>query len=71
MPRFAPETTRVLKERMALRAPEFKFTKEDVEEITKLTGMNEQQLLMWMHHFRHRFVTLEERLSFCSLDNQV
>jgi len=71
MPRFAPETTRVLKERMALRAPEFKFTEHDVSEITQLTGMSEAQIQKWAEIFRYRYVTVEERLVHLSLTNPV
>ena len=68
MPRFPEGSVACLKRMMLIRAPQFRFSAGDVEDIVKETGLNQAQVQVWADHFRMRYESEKERTDFLKSD---
>ena len=68
MPRFDDSFVPLLKSTLLQRMPDCLFTSEDVDMITRETGLSASQIQRWAKNIRYRHVTLEERDDYLSKD---
>ena len=54
MSSFSDDITKTLKQTLLLRAPECKFTVQDVATVVASTGLSVEQVMKWASHFRAR-----------------
>ena len=68
MPRFHESSVACLKHAMLAKAPTFRFSPEDVQQIIQNTGLNQAQVQVWAENFRMRYVTEKDKLDFLKAD---
>jgi hypothetical protein len=70
MPRFDDSFVPLLKSAMLQRMPECLLSQDDVDVITRETGLSASQIQRWAKNIRYYYTSFEEREKYLSKDDK-